>query len=753
MKNIYSILSLCFVMMSVSLFGQVKIYAPSLTAPTDMAVGQMPNATLDWNAVTGDSLVIIYELEVANNADFTNSELFPKTDLTALTMTDLLFGQTYYWRVKAYDGGYESDWSEVWSFTVAWNVEMKNPSDGDKVFTNPEITWNELTGLVGYQLQIDTVYDWKKDESGVTTDIYDSYIVTNDDIWAVGNDGLVLHNDGTGWMVKDIGVSVNLKAVSFIDANMGYVVGDEGTVVSYDGTDWTVVDIGTTEDLTGVSFADADNGVVVGLGGTVVVYNTGSWEVVTTGDNNDLYDVSMLGASNIWACGKGKIVVNYNGTEWAANQVGSKDNYAITMVDENNGCVVGKSGEVFHWNGMIWYEEETGTSKNLNGVSFDGATGYAVGASGTVLMFNGKWNQITSGVGEDLQSVSVANGSGIITGVDGVIISKNGSGFNSPFLKTYELAGDTTSWQFNDLLFGQTFYYRLRGYHSIDTSMWSGVKSFTTQASPVLVAPDDGVTTDLEMEFEWEEYEGITNYIIEVDWSASFNDPSSFTTEVDTIVLVTSSFGVQYFWRVATQHAMDISDWSEVWTFTTVNTVALESPANNAKEVALCPLYSWGEIIGASYEIWIDIDESFSNPVMHTSDDPQHQCQSSLEKGVIYYWKVRGVSGVNHSEWSETWSFETEGAIGIDEQFNADAVNIYPNPGNGEFNVYLNSLESKDYQLQVVDIAGKLIHDQTINCQIGSNNIPVNINSIESGTYNLIISDNDNTISKRLLIK
>ncbi len=753
MKSIYSILSLFFVLITVSVFGQVKIYAPSLKAPADVAVGQMPDVVLDWDAVTGTSLEIYYELELANNAEFENSEVFPLTDLTALTMSDLIFGETYYWHVKAYDDGVASEWSDTWSFAIAWNVKMNNPVDGKEVFSNPEITWTELTGLTGYQMQLDTVYAWNKDESGVTSDIFDSYIVADNNMWAVGADGLVIHNDGSGWSVVDVGVSVDLRSVSFVDANNGYIVGDAGTVLNYDGTTWAVVDAVTTVNLLGVSFADADNGVVVGAGGTIVVFNAGLWQEVTTGDINDLYDVVMLSSTNIWACGTGKIVVHYDGSEWIAEVIGSKDHYSIAMIDANNGWIVGKSGEIFRWNGMLWYKEESGTTKALNGVSFNGMNGYAVGASGTLLKFNGAWNQITSGIGEDLQGVMITADNGLIAGNGGVLIRKSDIGFNSPFLMTYNIPADTSSWQLANLLFGQTFYYRLRAFHAADTSLWSGVKSFTTVAMPELISPEVGDITDLLIKFEWDEYEGTTNYVFQIDVNDNFTTPRSFSPDDDTLWVNDLVFGEEYYWRVAAQHALDISDWSEVWSFSTVNEITQLSPGNNSVGIARCPLFTWEEVAGTSaYELWADIDASFSNPTKYTGENPQYQCQSTLEYGTVYYWKVLGRSGSLVSEWSETWSFETEKNIGIDESFTSKSLNIYPNPGVGDFNIYLNSNVNSEYQMKVVDMGGKLIYETTISCEVGNNNIPISIDNIVSGSYNLIISDGKNVISKKILI-
>ena len=702
MKNIYSILSLVLLLFSISVFGQTKIYAPNLRAPENMDIEQPPDVILDWDAVTGITLNITYEAQLATNPEFTDAVTFPQTDVTAQVMRDLFFGVTYYWHVKAYDDGTPSGWSDTWSFTVAWTVEMDKPSNGATVFANPTISWDPLSGVSSYQLEVDTSYAWNLDESGVTSDINASFIVADNDSWVVGTDGLVLHDDGTGWANIEVGTTEDLNDVAFIDASNGYVVGNGGLVLFYDGATWTVVDVGTTEDLLGVSFIDSDNGVVVGNGGVVVVFNSGTWEIATTGDDNDLYDVDMINPSNIWACGVGKIVVNYNGSEWAANEVGSKDHYAIAMIDENTGWTVGKSGKILCWDGLAWNEESSGTTKHLYGLSFtDGTNGYTVGASGTMLMFNGGWSKVTSGVGDDLLDVMMTSDNGLIVGENGIVIQKTGDGFDSPYLMTYNVSSDLVSKDMSGLIFGQIYYYRVHAIHDADTSKWSGVKSFTVSPAVELDSPDNSSETDLLVEFKWSTYEGITNYIYEVDTDENFSEPRSFAPDGNVLEVNDFVFGQEYFWRVAAQHALDISDWSEVWSFNTVNTIILESPVNEDEDVISCPMFTWNEVLGASgYELWVDIDESFSNPIVFTSEEPHSQCQNNLEKNTIYFWKVRGLSGALLSGWSEIWWFKTEGYIGIDEQFNADAVSIYPNPGNGEFNLQIISSIADNYTIK-----------------------------------------------------
>ncbi len=501
MKNIYSILSFCLLLITVSVVGQTKIYAPNLRAPENMEVDQMPDVIIDWDAVTGITLDITYELQLASNIDFTDAVSYPGITVTAKTMSSLVFGSTYFWRVRANDSGEISGWSEVWSFSVVGNVSGLNPKNGEEVYSNPFILWDQLSGVSGYVLQVDTVSAWNFVESPVTSDCFATYIVSENNMWVGGASGLLLNNIGDGWITIESGTTKDINDLFFIDESNGYAVGNAGLVLFYDGISWTSVDVGTTEDLLALSFSSANSGVVVGANGTVVIYNEGTWEIKTTGDNNTLYDVDMLNADNIWACGSGNIVVNYDGDSWFANEVGSKDHYGIAMIDENSGWIVGKSGKIFGWNGDSWFEITSGTSKHLNSVSFVDGVGVAVGASGTMLTYDGAWVVDAKLIGDDYNAVMLLGDVGFVVGESGVFVNKDGNGFDSPFLKVYNISSDSSSWPLNNLFFGQEYFYRILAFHNADSSCWSGTQSFITYSSPELDSPSNSTVNDLLVKF------------------------------------------------------------------------------------------------------------------------------------------------------------------------------------------------------------------------------------------------------------
>jgi hypothetical protein len=487
MKHLYSIISLFFILISFSLQSQERVSSPSLTFPEDAETGLAPNVNLDWNAVTGGTLVVLYELQIATNADFSDAVTFPKTEITSGLMSDLLFGKTYYWRVRAFDGDDISDWSEIWSFETAFTIKMKKPSDGSEEYANPNMTWKELTGLLKYQMKIDTSSAW-----------------------------------------------------------------------------------------------------------------------------------------------------------------------------------------------------------------------------------------------------------------------------DSPYAKIIDINPDSTNYDLSNLLFGETFHYSMRGIHSLDTSDWAEAKTMITYPFPEPDAPSNSASDQgLEIVFEWDEYEGVTRYYIELSSEENFVTSLNYPSDSNSIKINNLLFNQEYFWRVRAEHSEDISDWSDAFSFTTINNISLLTPSNNETGVPKCPNYTWEEVLGStSYQIMIDTDVNFSNPLDATITTASYQCQSPLEPKTTYFWKVRGLSGAVYSNWSDTWTFEIEGVDAINDVFSDKSLDIYPNPSNGNFTIDINSIEFASYEVSVSNISGKIIYNSEITCQPGINKMNLNLTEdLSKGIYIVRVSHNNTAANKRLIIK
>jgi hypothetical protein len=154
MKKIYlSVLASLAFMIAMASPG---IYTPELVTPANNATGSAPNVLLDWNAVAGQ-LGLHYEVQLSDNNLFTAPLTF-STELTSYRMSNLIFGQQYFWRVRAIDSQGASEWSDSRGFTVIVRPVLNNPADNfKKAAPNIKIRWTAITGVTHYDYQIDTV--------------------------------------------------------------------------------------------------------------------------------------------------------------------------------------------------------------------------------------------------------------------------------------------------------------------------------------------------------------------------------------------------------------------------------------------------------------------------------------------------------------------------------------------------------------------------------------------------------------------
>jgi len=98
---------------------------PTLTSPTNGAIGISITPTLSWFASTGAAT---YHLQVALDSMFT-SVVYNDSTLTTTSkqVGPLLNNTKYYWRVNAKNTGGTSAWSAVWNFTtLTTHVEKDN---------------------------------------------------------------------------------------------------------------------------------------------------------------------------------------------------------------------------------------------------------------------------------------------------------------------------------------------------------------------------------------------------------------------------------------------------------------------------------------------------------------------------------------------------------------------------------------------------------------------------------------------------
>jgi hypothetical protein len=129
--------------------------------PSNGAASQAPNEILDWSPLSG---ITNYDYQWDTTANF-NSPLLNSASIfsgtSQVTTSNLRFGTTYYWRVRARHTVDTMQWSVVRFFTTTDQIFLVSPANGaTNVATNPILDWGLLSGITGYQYQLDTLFNF-----------------------------------------------------------------------------------------------------------------------------------------------------------------------------------------------------------------------------------------------------------------------------------------------------------------------------------------------------------------------------------------------------------------------------------------------------------------------------------------------------------------------------------------------------------------------------------------------------------------
>lgn len=212
---------------------------------------------------------------------------------------------------------------------------------------------------------------------------------------------------------------------------------------------------------------------------------------------------------------------------------------------------------------------------------------------------------------------------------------------------------------------------------------------FSLPSIPIPLFPEDhSGYLETAIDFIWEEASSAAEY----EFSIS-KDPFFKNTLLDTSGLKNNMLSIEnleyntkYFWQLRAVNRLGMSDWSEIFSFSTKDNakpekVVLISPENNSEEIASIVDFLWQSSANTEKShLQISKNFSFSDIIFEkvemTSNSLKKLLLSPEEK---YFWRVRAENMNGLSDWSEVFSFSTA------------QCKDYPVPASWEFEKYTGS--------------------------------------------------------------
>lgn len=265
--------------------------------------------------------------------------------------------------------------------------------------------------------------------------------------------------------------------------------------------------------------------------------------------------------------------------------------------------------------------------------------------------------------------------------------------FNSPDLRNQTTAyinstdgnGDT-QWFATDLLFGKTYYWRVRARNSVDTSSWSSAWSFQTRNYVTMTSPADAATNvSLNPTLNWAPHAGIVKYQQQLDVSNLYNTGAFVEVFKNYVNSTDGNTDTQqgytglapntvYFWRVRAIHNRDTSAWSERWFSTgTATPVFPQAPTTSfpicgSQGQALSGLsLQWNAVTGAdAYDLEFRLSSAtFTGNATQSAISGTSLNPGTLAENTAYCWRVRSIDNGIAGAWGELCCFQTLSQVAI----------------------------------------------------------------------------------------
>ncbi|RKZ24517.1 hypothetical protein DRQ20_07000, partial [bacterium] len=247
-------------------------------------------------------------------------------------------------------------------------------------------------------------------ESPTSKRLNSVYFISADNGWAVGENGVILHWDGSEWLEECSPVDVELRAVQFLDEDNGWAAGDSEVVIHYDGVNWRVKYKGEKGTFTSLwFFDDTPEGWVSGH--YIFHFYNDSCERDTSIDfYGCFYDMHFINSQKGWAVGEWAIdrgtgrgaVYCFDHNKWESVPIGKiapLQNFwlSVFFISEDEGWIAGADDEIAGIEGaenMLHYKDGEWWVVNIDGYKtvyslyfLTEKSGWAVGRKGYILKF------------------------------------------------------------------------------------------------------------------------------------------------------------------------------------------------------------------------------------------------------------------------------------------------------------------------------------------------------------------------------
>jgi hypothetical protein len=270
----------------------------------------------------------------------------------------------------------------------------------------------------------------------------------------------------------------------------------------------------------------------------------------------------------------------------------------------------------------------------------------------------------------------------------------------------------------------------------------------TVPAVPQLASPANGTqNVSLSSQLSWNASSGAEYYDVQLSLSSGFENPifTRRVTGLNTSVTLESS--TTYFWRVRAGNSAGNSNYSNSWSFTSINSntnlppgdVVLVYPEKNQRNVPINLNFIWNRSDGADkYKLEISSDRQLRS-ILQTFPEltDTQKAVSGLQTKKNHYWRVTAYNNYGEAV-SEVRQFATAGSEMTAKAGGVDGVQAYDIRTSNKRTISLlwhsESVISGEYfEIYIQGNDGKWEFMSVVDCVPGNPKYSFNFNPVQKG--------------------
>jgi large repetitive protein len=618
----------------------------------------------NWNAVSG---VTGYRLDVSTSNTFTSFVTgYNNLDVSNVTTysvnTNLTAGTTYYYRVRGYNANGSSGSSNITSLTIVPPDPTATAATGVST-TSFVANWNAVLGATNYFIDVATdnsfstmVTGWTDINAGAGTSFtvntnltagtnYYYRIRANNVSGTSGNSGTITVLTSP---ITPVATAATNPASTSFSANWGAVAGADGYYL--DVSTSTNFDPGNF--VTGYENLDVTNVLTYSVNsnlnaGTTYYYRIRSYNSGGISGNSNKITFISLPSGPITAA-----ATSISGTGFTANwnpslsatgyklDVSTSTTFAsfvagynnLDVLDVTSYAVSGLTPNTTYYYRVRGYNDygTDGDSPKITVLTSPDKPAVVAATTITSTGFTSNWGATAGATGYYLD-VSTSN-----------TFASFLTGFNSLDV------GNVTSFLVSGLSGGSTYYYRVRAYNSVNSSIDSDVQTvLTLSLGPAASAASTITATSFDA--NWSASAGATGYRLDVSTDPAFGANLGSYDDLDVgNVLIKAVSGLTpgntYYYRIRAYNASGANGNSNIITLSTIPPTPIEQVASSITSNGFAA--NWNAANGATgYKLDVSTTSDFSSFVPGYNDlnvgNVTTYSVTGLASGTSYYYRIR----------------------------------------------------------------------------------------------------------------